>query len=694
MIIVGDPEQCLREDAAVRRPRRRPADLLRAVRPPARTSRSCGRSSCSARRSSPSSRSGVQTDPGRAEEPADPSRACGSSIDATRTDDTPVPDYPGLLRLDGKRFVVLGAGQGIGRQATHALASVGRAARAASTRTPTSPPTSPRRSTASAWSGDATDRARRRAPVRRRRVAQARRHRRRRRHHRHGAVRRHHRDDRRRLGLALRHRAAPRLPGHAARGPARWQRAAAASMVFVASVSGITSAPLHAAYGAAKAGLMSLVAPARSSWARRHPGQRRRARRGVDAAGLGVPRRGGRASATSRTRPLRRVALPADIAAALLFLASDLVGVRHRPDAVVDGGVGAKFPYPMADCDGRRRRPTAEPFLRGCAWPAHRRASRTPAADPADSRAAARRHVAARRGSPSACASSSSATPRPSRSPTRPRTDDLGYRGDGRGHAPSRCARRRRPVDEQAAVARRRHACGSALGARHARRARRSSTCPRACGRSCCRSPGVGGAHRARARPAPLAGVRRLDRRGLGRDRAGRRVAGGRRPRATGSTSCNLGYAGAARGEIASAEQVADARRRRHLDHPTARTAGPASRHSAGMMRAEHRARSSTSCAQGHPDTPIVVGAARCCGPTPRPRPTASAPRSPTCGGRWRTVARERIDDGDARADAGARAATCSTADHLPDGIHPGDEGHQMLAEAFGGAVREALEAS
>src|SRR5438067_3119850 len=43
----------------------------------------------------------------------------------TRTDNTPVPDYPGLLRLDGRRFVVLGAGQGIGRQVSHALASVG-----------------------------------------------------------------------------------------------------------------------------------------------------------------------------------------------------------------------------------------------------------------------------------------------------------------------------------------------------------------------------------------------------------------------------------------------------------------------------------------------------------------------------------------------------------------------------------------
>src|SRR5581483_2007372 len=43
----------------------------------------------------------------------------------TRSDDTPVPDYPARLRLDGRRIIVLGAGQGIGRQTTHALASVG-----------------------------------------------------------------------------------------------------------------------------------------------------------------------------------------------------------------------------------------------------------------------------------------------------------------------------------------------------------------------------------------------------------------------------------------------------------------------------------------------------------------------------------------------------------------------------------------
>lgn len=40
-------------------------------------------------------------------------------------DTSPIPDYRGLLSLGGKVFIVLGAGQGIGRQSAHALAQAG-----------------------------------------------------------------------------------------------------------------------------------------------------------------------------------------------------------------------------------------------------------------------------------------------------------------------------------------------------------------------------------------------------------------------------------------------------------------------------------------------------------------------------------------------------------------------------------------
>ncbi|MFD9261057.1 SDR family NAD(P)-dependent oxidoreductase, partial [Streptomyces sp. NPDC059538] len=40
-------------------------------------------------------------------------------------DSSPVPDYAALHRLDGRRLVLLGAGNGIGRQSAHALAGGG-----------------------------------------------------------------------------------------------------------------------------------------------------------------------------------------------------------------------------------------------------------------------------------------------------------------------------------------------------------------------------------------------------------------------------------------------------------------------------------------------------------------------------------------------------------------------------------------
>jgi NAD(P)-dependent dehydrogenase (short-subunit alcohol dehydrogenase family) len=262
----------------------------------------------------------------------------------TRTDDTEVPDYPGLLRLDGRRFVVIGAGQGIGRQASHALAQAG-ARLVVVDKDPDLAADIAAEVDATPWSGDATGR-----------------------------------DDVARLAssavsslggidglvdiigmaqyaslldvsdeiwewehdICLRHAwLAMQLLGREMR--------SGGAMVFVASVSGMTSAPLHAPYGAFKAGLIGLV---RSAAVELGPlGIRANA---VAPGVVWTPRVSAFLGEEGRRRnsdnaPLRRVALPADIAAALLFLASDLSGYVNGQTLVVDGGVGVKFPYPLPE---------------------------------------------------------------------------------------------------------------------------------------------------------------------------------------------------------------------------------------------------------------------------------------------------------------------------------------------------------
>jgi NAD(P)-dependent dehydrogenase (short-subunit alcohol dehydrogenase family) len=264
----------------------------------------------------------------------------------TRTDDTLVPDYSGLLRLDGRRFVVLGAGQGIGRQASHALASVG--ARVACVDVdPDLASDIASEVDGVPISGNAFERT---------------------------DVERMFEDSARQLGgidgvvdiigmaryaeitemsdedwdwhfdIVLRHAFLAMQYGGRA-----MKASGGGAMVFVASVSGITSAPRHSAYGAAKAGLMSLV---RTGAVELGPHGIR-----VNAVAPGVvwtPRVSAFLGEEGRDRnisntPLRRVAQPADIAAALLFLASDLAAYVTGQTLAVDGGVGAKFPYPMAD---------------------------------------------------------------------------------------------------------------------------------------------------------------------------------------------------------------------------------------------------------------------------------------------------------------------------------------------------------
>jgi 3-oxoacyl-[acyl-carrier protein] reductase len=117
------------------------------------------------------------------------------------------------------------------------------------------------------------------------------------------------------------------------------------AMAFVASISGLHSAPNHAAYGAAKAGLMALVRTG-----------------GVELGkyGIRVNAVAPGATATPRIRamltpekkaaheeliPTGRLNEPADIASALLFLVSDLSANVTGQTLVVDGGVTSRYAF-------------------------------------------------------------------------------------------------------------------------------------------------------------------------------------------------------------------------------------------------------------------------------------------------------------------------------------------------------------
>lgn len=260
----------------------------------------------------------------------------------TSTDDTPVPDYQNLLRLDGRRFVVVGAGQGIGRQASHALGSAGAKLVCVDNRDDLA------KEIADEVGGipfvaDATDRDDADKTIATAVselggidglvdiVGMARYV---------DAVETSDEDWNWTFDIVLKHAFV-------------FSQAAAkamtdgGSMVFVASVSGISSAPRHAAYGSAKAALMSWV---RSLAVELGPQKIR-----VNAVAPGVvwtPRisqflgEKGR-KLQSDNSPLGRVAEPADIAAGILFLSSDLASYVTGQTLVVDGGVGVKFPYPM-----------------------------------------------------------------------------------------------------------------------------------------------------------------------------------------------------------------------------------------------------------------------------------------------------------------------------------------------------------
>lgn len=265
----------------------------------------------------------------------------GPSVDRIESDR--IVDYHRRFDLSQRRYLVLGGGQGMGRQISHALAQLGAAVivvdidrgRADNVCAEIGPAAVPEQV-------DATDDADMAALAERAGeidgvidvIGMAR----------YGPLLDITDDDWRwEEGIVLRHAVlAIRHFG------ARLRDRGDGSITFVSSVSGIGSSPVHAAYGVYKAALGSLVRSAAielGSFGIR-----------VNAVAPGfvvTPRISAilAADALENTRaqiPLQRLTMPADVAGALAFLVSDLARTITGQVVIVDGGATNKYPYDMS----------------------------------------------------------------------------------------------------------------------------------------------------------------------------------------------------------------------------------------------------------------------------------------------------------------------------------------------------------
>jgi NAD(P)-dependent dehydrogenase (short-subunit alcohol dehydrogenase family) len=118
------------------------------------------------------------------------------------------------------------------------------------------------------------------------------------------------------------------------------------SIVSVSSVSGLASAPFHSPYGAAKAGVMSLV----RSLAVELAGNGVRVN-DVAPGAISTPRVSARLDAGESPRtgpypsraPMGRMGTPDEVAKVVVFLASDLASYVSGQSLVVDGAATAQF---------------------------------------------------------------------------------------------------------------------------------------------------------------------------------------------------------------------------------------------------------------------------------------------------------------------------------------------------------------
>ena len=117
------------------------------------------------------------------------------------------------------------------------------------------------------------------------------------------------------------------------------------AIACVSSVSGLTSAPNHAGYGAAKAGMINLVRTMADEWGpygirvnAAMPGSAATPRLTLNEAGQAAMN-----AAMKAKIPLGRAATPDELAKAILFLLSDLASYITGHNLHVDGGWTSTF---------------------------------------------------------------------------------------------------------------------------------------------------------------------------------------------------------------------------------------------------------------------------------------------------------------------------------------------------------------
>jgi NAD(P)-dependent dehydrogenase (short-subunit alcohol dehydrogenase family) len=271
-----------------------------------------------------------------------------ATIPANRTDQTPVPDYKKLCDLAGRVMVVLGGGNGIGRQTCHALAQAGATvvcvdrdwalADVVATEVKGVP-----------LVGDVTQRgevecifaaAAKHGPIR-------------------GAIDivgmpllgpLASLDDRgwvAQFDLVLTHAfLAMQVGGKAI------AEAGGGSMVFVASMSGLTQIPGQVAYGTAKAALIQLVAGMGLELGASHVRVNAVAPGFVRTPRLNKMLSQSDWSEIGKLIPLGAPASPAEIAAPILFLCSDMASHITGQTLLVDGGMAGVVNLPKLAVTG------------------------------------------------------------------------------------------------------------------------------------------------------------------------------------------------------------------------------------------------------------------------------------------------------------------------------------------------------